>query len=90
MKKHSFERFNANISWNTKFFVLLAFVTVVISFGLGGSSEAIVFGSLVALSLVLIVEYFKVFSIRHPKAWKVVKIILIGLIMMLSLLSTIG
>lgn len=89
MEKHNFEDFNKNISWNTKFFVLLAFVTVIISFWLQGSPAAIVVGSVIALSLVLVVEYFQVFSLRHPKAWRVIKIILIGLVLMMSLLSTI-
>lgn len=87
MKNNIFKTFNNQVSWNTKFFVLLAFCMVLFSYILGGSETGVFIGAVVSLLLVLIVDMYLILSKRYNKSWKVIKIILVLIVLALTLIG---
>ncbi len=87
MNENSFKKFNQTVSWNTKFFVLMAFILVLVSFVFNENPMAITVGSMLALSSVLVLEYYEIFIHRHPKTWRIIKHLIIGIIILLALIS---
>ena len=77
------------LSWNTKFFVLLALTLVVVSYFYNDLEYSLAVGSFVALLVVLIVEYSQILSVRHPKTWRAVKFFVIMMVILLTLISTV-
>ena len=75
------------LSWNTKLFVLLAMVLVIFSFTSDNTQLGITIGSVVALLVVLVVDYFQIISRNHPKTWRNVKFILIALVILLTFIG---
>ena len=84
----SFKSFDKEISWNTKFYVLLAFFMAFFAFLHGGYDDTALFtGSVLALCIVLLVDYYKIISSQYPQIWRVIKQIVIGLVILLTLLG---
>lgn len=73
------------LSKNTKLYVLLAATIVVVAFLTNGSSKGLLVGSLAGLGAVTLVDYSQLQSRKHPKTWRYIKAIVIGLIILLSL-----
>lgn len=76
-----------SLSRNTKLFVLLAIVTVIMSYIFQNRDTAIVIGSIMALFAVVLVDYFELLSKHHPQAWRVVKYSIIAIILLLTLIG---
>lgn len=84
----SFKSFDREVSWNTKFYVLLAFFMALFAFLFGEYDDKALFaGSVIALCFVLMVDYYKIISIRYPKTWRLIKQVVIGLVILLTLLG---
>ena len=81
---------NKSLSRNTKLFVLLAVIMVVVSYSFQDLELAIVFGSLAALVGVMLVDYFELLAKHHPRTWRVIKYTIIGIIILLTLIGFSG
>ena len=82
-----FESFNKEVSWNTKFYVLLAFSMVVFSYLMKDTETGLFVGAIFSLFLVLIVDFYLILSKKYTKSWKVIKIILVMIIVALTLIG---
>ena len=85
-----FKSFNKEISWNTKFYVLLAFSMIVFSYLMKGTETGLFVGAVFSLLLVLIIDFYLILSKRYSKSWKVIKIIMVIIIVALTLIGFIA
>ncbi|MBT8232194.1 MAG: hypothetical protein KJN84_06180 [Bacteroidia bacterium] len=85
--KNKPDSLNRTLSWNTKFFFLLAFVLVTVGFIFQDTEMGISLGAILALLAVLIIDYYKILSVRFPKTWRAIKFIVVVLIIALTLIS---
>ena len=72
-----FETFNKELSWNTKFNVLLAIGMILFGYLLNDYESGLFLGTLISLIVVLFVDYYLILSKRYNKTWKTIKIIII-------------
>ncbi len=83
----TFKKFNQDISWNTKFYVLLAAIMVVFAFLSEGNDYSLIVGSIIALLVVWIIDYYVIVSRRYPKIWRIIKIAVISTLVILIILG---
>lgn len=82
-----FKSFNKEISWNTKFYVLLAFCMVVFSYFMNNTETGLFVGAVFSLVVVLAIDLYLILSKKYTKSWKVIKIVLVMLIVALTLIG---
>jgi len=82
-----FTSFNKEVSWNTKFYFLLAFLMVLFSFLMNGTETAIFVGAILSLIIVLIVDLYLILSKKYSNTWRVIKFIIVLIIVALTLIG---
>jgi hypothetical protein len=82
-----FKSFDKEVSWNTKFFVLLALGMVLFSYFFRGTETGLFIGALVSLVMVLILDFYLILSKRYSKTWRIIKIIVVMIIVALALIG---
>ena len=82
-----FKTFHNEVSWNTKFYVLLAFCMVLFSYFMNDAELGLMVGAVVSLFIVLFVDLYLILSKRYSKSWKVIKYILLLIIIALLLIG---
>ena len=82
-----FKSFDKEISWNTKFYVLLAFGMVLFSYIMNGTETGIFLGAIISLLAVLILDFYLILSKRYSSTWRIIKIILVIIIVALTLIG---
>ena len=82
-----FSSFNKEVSWNTKFYFLLAFLMVLFSFLMNGTETAFFVGAIISLIIVLIVDLYLILSKRYTNTWRVIKFIIVLIIVALTLIG---
>jgi len=87
MEDKSLKKFHRDLSWSTRIYVLLTFLVAVgaIVFNAFETNWALTIVS--AIAGILLFESFAVFFHRHPKAWNLVRWILILALMSLVLIG---
>lgn len=85
-----FKSFNKEVSWNTKFYVLLAFCMILFSYFMKDTQTGLLVGAFFSLLLVLILDFYLILSKKYTKSWKVIKIILVMIIVALTLIGFIN
>lgn len=66
-----------DVSWNTKFYVLLAGLMAAMAFFKSTDESNILKGSLIALFIVTIVDLLEIIYHRYTSAWKIIKILFV-------------
>lgn len=84
---NTLKSFNQDLSWNTKFYVLLASIMLVFAFFTEDTNNLLLGGSALALLSVWIVDYYKIVSRNYPKMWRIVKLIIISSLVILIILG---
>ena len=79
--------FHNQISWNTKFYVLLAFCTVFFSFLMKNTEAGLFAGAVVSLLVVLLLDLYLILSSKYTRSWKIIKYILVLVIVALTLIG---
>lgn len=82
-----FKSFDKEVSWNTKFYVLLAFCMVLFSYLMKGTETGIFIGAVISLLLVLLLDFYLILSRKYSKSWRIIKIILVMIIVALTLIG---
>jgi len=82
-----FRSFNKEISWNTKFYVLLAFCMILFSYLMNGTETGLFVGAVISLIIVLMVDLYLILSKRYTKTWRIIKIIIVLIIVALTLIG---
>lgn len=77
----------SSISWNTKFYVLLASMMAVFTFISTEGEYALAAGSIIILLIVLIIDLFAVISHKYHKVWRIIKIIIAIILTLLLLIG---
>jgi len=84
----NYQRESSNlVSWNTKFYILLAVLLGAFTLSSSGDEISLAVGAFIALFILLVVDLLEVVSHRYHGAWRVVKI---GFAILLTLLILIG
>ncbi|MDF1698427.1 MAG: hypothetical protein P1U56_21430 [Saprospiraceae bacterium] len=82
-----FKSFDKEVSWNTKFYVLLALAMVVFSYVMNGTETAIFVGAIMSLLIVLLLDFYLILSKKYSKSWRIIKIILVLIIVAMTLIG---
>jgi len=82
-----FKSFDKEVSWNTKFYVLLAFCMIFFSYFMNGTETGIFVGAIISLIVVLLVDLYLILSKRYSSSWRIIKIILVIIIVALTLIG---
>ena len=89
MQRKTLRQFHRELSWSTRIYTLLTFVTAIGAFIFDAWSTNWALTIIVALSVVLFVESFALFFLHHPKAWKAVRwVVRLIILLILALLLT--
>lgn len=75
------------LSWNTKYLVLVAFILVIFGFAFNNIELGLAIVSVIALSVVIIIDYFELLSNRHPITWKYIKFIIVAIVILFTLIG---
>jgi len=82
-----FTSFNKEVSWNTKFYFLLAFCMVLFSYLTNGTETGLFIGAIFSLIIVLIVDLYLILSKKYSNTWRVIKFIIVLIIVALTLIG---
>ncbi len=85
-----FKTFNREISWNTKFYVLLVILMVVFSYVFRDQDGGYFLGSIIALLCVLLLDFYLILSKKYTDTWRWMKIVIVIIILALTLISMIS
>jgi len=85
-----FTSFNKEISWNTKFYILLAFCMILFSYLMNGTETGLFVGAIISLIIVLALDLYLILSKRYTKTWKVIKFMIVLIIVALTLIGFIS
>jgi drug/metabolite transporter (DMT)-like permease len=85
-----FKTFNKEISWNTKFYVLLVILMVVFSYVFRDHDGGYFLGSVIALLCVLLLDLYLILSKKYTDSWRWIKIVIVITILALTLISMIS
>ena len=83
-----FDSFNKDISWNTKFNVLLTLCLVSFGFFMHDFESRLFIGAVFSLVIVLLVEYYLIMSKKYTNVWKTLKLIFIMIIVAMILIGS--
>jgi glucan phosphoethanolaminetransferase (alkaline phosphatase superfamily) len=87
MRTESFEKFDKRLSWNTKMYVLLTAIIVLMTYFINGNELEFTFAAICALFVVLFVETYSIWAHRFPRIWMILKWIIIWCIILLTLIG---
>ncbi len=87
MVKSTFNEFSQKLSWNTKFYLLLAIVFIVTNLIFYPFDNGFAISMIISLSVLLLVDTFMVFSKNHHTTWTKFLRILITIIILLLILG---
>jgi predicted PurR-regulated permease PerM len=87
MRYKSFKEFNKNLSWNTKFYVLLACAFIFFIWMLQYTESSYALPAALALMLVLMVDYAIKYFVKHPRVWNTLRWIIFFLLILLVLIG---
>ena len=82
--------FDKQISWNTKFYVILAILMALFSFLFRDQEAGYFLGALGAIFCVLLLDFYLILSKKYTNTWRWIKIIIVILILALTLISMIS
>lgn len=75
------------LSWNTKYLVLVAFILVIFGFAFNNIELGLAIVSVIALSVVIIIDYFELLAHRHPITWKYIRFIIVAIVILFTLIG---
>lgn len=87
MGTKNFEQFNKELSWSTRIYTL---ATVVIAFGaflFNAWDTDFAFTIIVAIATILFIETFAIYFHKHPKFWRIFRIVIILLFLAMLLIG---
>lgn len=87
MVRSTFSEFNQKLSWNTKFYLLLAIVFIIANVIFYRFDNGFAISMIIALTVLLLVDTFLVFSKNHHSTWINLIRILITIIILLLILG---
>lgn len=87
MEKKTFKEFHDDLSWSTRIYALLVFLTVVLSLAFDAWSGDWTLTIIGAIAIVLFIETFAIYFKTHPKTWKRVRLIIFLIILALLLIG---
>lgn len=82
-----FKSFDKQISWNTKFYVILAILMVTFSFVFRDYEAGYFIGAVIALLCVLLLDFYLILSKKYTNTWRWMKIVIVVIILALTLIS---
>jgi hypothetical protein len=87
MEKKTFETFHKDLSWSTRIYTLMVVVTVLLSAVFDAWSHNWVLTIIGAIAIVLFVETFAIYFHKHPKAWRMVRLVLFLILLAMLLIG---
>lgn len=78
---------NKNISWNTKFYVLLAGLMTVFALSAGVDESNTIKGGLLALFIVTMIDLLEIIYHNYSRAWKVIKVSFFIILLLLIIIG---
>lgn len=82
-----FKSFDKELSWNTKFYVLLALSMLGLSFIADGTELGIFIAAIISLVLVLALDLYLILSNKYSRSWRIIKIVIVIIIITLTLIG---
>jgi len=90
MPLRTFKEFNSRLSWNTKFYLLLAVAFIISNLIFYSYENGLAISMVVSLIILLLVDAFMVFSKNHHTSWLTLVRILLTIIILLLILGLVS
>lgn len=89
MSFKKFKEFNNNVSWNSKFYVLLVVCFMLFVWIFQDNSSTYAAPAMMAIVVVLLVDFGIRYFVEHPRIWMSVRWIIFLLVMLLVLIGAV-
>lgn len=87
MGTKSFEEFNKELSWSTRIYTLATVVIAIGAFIFNAWETNFAFTIIVGIAIILFIETFAIYFHKHPKLWRMFRIIILLIFLALLLIG---
>lgn len=89
MERKTLKQFHHELSWSTRIYTLATVLTIVGSFAFDAWNTNWVLTIVSVLAVILFVESFAILFFKHPRAWRIIRWVVLLILLALLLISAI-